>query len=131
MACEFFDRYERLTGVHLDHIHFVCGQDVPDGKEVEGLVPGRKLRPDAYDEKTKVVWLFHGEWYHGYPAWHPKHDSIVARGMSSKTQWQKTVHDMQAYKDAGYQVKYILSEEYIQTTVSKCPRLLKECIRDF
>ena len=130
-ACEFFDMYKQLTGIDLPHIHYALDQDHPEGQEIKGLVPGRKLRPDSYDKESQTVWLFHGEWYHGFPEWHPKHKSLVSHGRSSVDQWHKTVMDMQAYVDTGYNVKYILHEEYAKTRLANNPTTLLSCIRDF
>ncbi len=130
-ACEFFDMYKQLTGIDLPHIHYALDQDHPEGQEIKGLVPGRKLRPDSYDKESQTVWLFHGEWYHGFPEWHPKHKSLVSHGRSSVDQWHKTVMDMQAYVDTGYNVKYILHEEYAKTRLVNNPTPFLSCIRDF
>ena len=130
-ACEFFDMYKQLTGIDLPHIHYALDQDHPEGQEIKGLVPGRKLRPDSYDKESQTVWLFHGEWYHGFPEWHPKHKSLVSHGRSSVDQWHKTVMDMQAYVDTGYNVKYILHEDYAKTRLVNNPTTLLSCIRDF
>ncbi len=130
-ACEFFDMYKQLTGIDLPHIHYALDQDHPEGQEIKGLVPGRKLRPDSYDKESQTVWLFHGEWYHGFPEWHPKHKSLVSHGRSSVDQWHKTVMDMQAYVNTGYNVKYILHEEYAKTRLVNNPTPFLSCIRDF
>ncbi len=53
------------------------------GKEIEGLVDGRKLRPDGFlpDETgltQGTVYLFHGNLWHGYPEGHEQFDDVTS-----------------------------------------------------
>ena len=127
-ACEFFDDWFRLTREHIPHIHFRPGCD-PEGMEVQGLVPGRKLRPDGHVDGSGVVWLFHGCWYHGYPPCHPKHESSVARGRWGPDVYAQTMQQMEEYKAVGLRVLYVWSCEY-EETHPPYPRALRTIVHE-
>jgi hypothetical protein len=130
VACQCWDKLERLLGIKLQHIHYVPGKDKPEGKEVEGLVPGRRNRPDAYDPESQTVYQFHGNMWHGYPPEHPKHLEFNERmGMRNDELYKRTLEVDDLYRDTGYTVRVVWEHEYRETTRSVCPRKLVEILR--
>ena len=131
VACEFFDRWEALTGERVPHIHHNGSEWV--GKEVTGLVPGRRCRPDGYVAGTGgalgTVWLFHGNWWHGYPPEHPKHETCIAHGRWSPDEYQATLAQMDEYARAGCAVRCVWGHEYKKTTVARGPKPLRGVVR--
>jgi len=128
VACECFDRLERQIGYKLPHVHYTSNGTV--GKEATGLIPGSKARPDSYVPERNEVWLFHGNYYHGYPPGHEKHESICNNCKTSPELYEATVLQMQMYKEHGYTVNYIWEHEYIKTTTKKCPVPIQSVIRN-
>ena len=118
-ACRFFCMLSRMTHKREDvpHVHWdrVSGE-WNDFKEVKGLVSGRKIRPDGFlpdpSGSTKgVVYLFHGNRWHGYPPSHPKHEEEqvfcskrtgAEERITNSDLYAKTEADTQAYLAAGY-----------------------------
>ena len=128
MACEFFDRWKRLTGEDIPHVHLAPDQP-PKGAEVQGLVPGRRFRPDGYIPERREAWFFHGNWFHGFPPDHEKHNSAVNNGASSKELYAATLGVMELFVQNGYTVKCVWEHEY-RLTVGPCPRPLRSVVRD-
>ena len=112
-----------------------------EGSEVEGLIPGRKFRPDGvlYDNGTiTTVFFFHGNLYHGYPPDHELYDTEITLPIPSKKdghckvvntreRYEKTMHDTQLFVDQGYKVCYLWEFEYIAARRAKKP--IKEALR--
>jgi len=104
---------------HVPHVHWdrVSGE-WNDFKEVEGLVAGRKIRPDGFLSDPSgatrgTVYLFHGNRWHGFPPDHPKHfGEQVFRSVRTGEErrfrnadlYAKTEASSQAYLAAGYGV---------------------------
>jgi len=141
-ACEFFDRLsQQMGGKKYPHVHYVPGTTTGkiEGSEVKGLVPGRKLKPDSYLPDLKEVWLFHGNHFHGYPLPSPttatqkEQDRFYqGRGIGgtlNSTLYEATVEAMDAYKKAGYVVKYVWEHDFKGVTCVKWPKPIQSIIR--
>ncbi len=130
VACKFFDRLSLLTGLTYPHVHFTREGTI--GTEIQGLIPGRKYRPDSYVEETREVWLFHGNHWHGYPPGHNRHDYGVGHhDIPSSDLYTATAAQMDIYSRAGYKVKYVWEHEYNETTKARYPRPLLDVVREW
>ena len=127
VACRFFDTWKVITGQHIPHIHFAWQENedgtrttITEGHEVRGLVPGRRLRPDGFVKRRDgkdEVWLFHGNYYHGYPPNDPRHGQPGIGGHTDL--YQKTVVVMNEYVAAQFRVLYVWEHEFLATRNSK------------
>ena len=134
IACECFDRWERLTGERIGHrVRYIAcvGGSRTEGREMRGLIPGRRIQPDGYQEETKTVWLFHGNYFHGFPPDHPKHETYLNNGNWGPDLYKKTMEQMALYASHGYTVRYVWEHEYIETTRARCPVSLREVVHTF
>ena len=136
-ACECWHRIEAASpdGVVLTHhIHFVKGAAKPTGKEMEGLIPGRRFKPDAYIEPKKpihlanqnsgpkgAVYLFHGNEWHGYPEGHPKYEDTNHCDTPYKELYGRTLKQQELYKAEGYRVFAVWEDEYKTVTRAQFP----------
>jgi len=145
-ACRFFCLLKRMapkTHGYVPHVHW----DKPSGEwngyqEVEGLVEGRKIRPDGFlpdpSGATKgTVYLFHGNRWHGYPPGHPKHGGEqvfrsartgIERHVKNADLYTKTEADSQAYRAAGYKVVEMWEHDFKE--VEKQNGLLKSKLKE-
>ncbi len=131
IACKCFDRWERLTGERIGHrVRYIAaiGGSRTEGREISGLIPNSKIHPDGYQEETKTVWLFHGNYFHGYPPDHPKHETRGIGGQWGPDLYKKTMEDMALYARHGYTVRYVWEHEYKKTTLAKCPVSLRNVV---
>ena len=131
IACKCFDRWERLTGERIGHrVRYIAaiGGSRTEGREMSGLIPNSKIQPDGYQEETKTVWLFHGNYFHGYPPDHPKHETRGIGGKWGSDLYKKTMEQMKLYARHGYTVRYVWEHEYIETTRAKCPVSLRNVV---
>ena len=131
IACKCFDRWERLTGERIGHrVRYIAaiGGSRAEGREITGLIPNSKIQPDGYQEETKTVWLYHGNYFHGYPPDHPKHETRGIGGKWGPDLYKKTMEDMALYARHGYTVRYIWEHEYSETTRAKCPVSLRNVV---
>ena len=109
MPTELLVQYD--TGEDVPHVHFEAGQ-APSGREVRGLIEGSAIRPDGFVAAKNEVWLFHGNYYHGYPPEHQLYGKIVTGGMRAAEAYQHTIEQMTRYVDGGYTVRYVWEHEY-------------------
>ena len=134
VACECFDRWERLTGERIGHrvryMAFVGGSRA-EGREMRGLIPDRRIQPDGYQEETKTVWLFHGNYFHGYPPDHAKYETRGIGGKWGPDLYKATMEQMALYVKHGYTVKYVWEHEYLETTRARCPVSLRDVVHAF
>lgn len=106
-AIECFDALERCDGIAL------CNRVRVTGHQRAGLLKAHpNRRPDAFNEDTNTVYLFHGNWYHGYPPGHPKEYTTCVRGQLAHVLWEKTMQAMDVYAEEGFRVIYIWEHEY-------------------
>ena len=120
-ACRFFCMLSRMTNKHEDvpHVHWHrASGEWNEYREVEGLVPGRKIRPDGFlpdpsGATNGTVYLYHGNRWHGYPPGHPDHAGEqvfrsartgIERRVMNADLYAKTEADTQAYLTVGYGV---------------------------
>ena len=137
-AMQCFDRIERLLGIEIGWrirlqsisndggVSFIT---IAEGKEKERLVPGSRIKPDGFQEDTRTVWLFHGNFYHGFPLGHPHHERECAHGASGHELWERTMEQHDTYLRAGCAVRYIWEHEYDMTQRASYPRRLQEVVR--
>ncbi len=131
IACECFDRWERFTGERIGHrVRYIAcvGGSRTEGREMRGLIPGRRIQPDGYQEETETVWLFHGNYFHGYPPGHPRHETYLNNGKWGPDLYKKTMEQMALYVKHGYTVRYVWEHEYLETTRARCPVSLRDVV---
>jgi len=134
IACECFDRWELLTGERIGHrVRYIAcvGGSRTEGREMRGLIPGRRIQPDGYQEETKTVWLFHGNYFHGFPPDHAKHETYLNNGKWGPDLYKDTMEQMALYVKHGYTVRYVWEHEYIETTRARCPVSLRDVVHTF
>ena len=129
----FFDDVEtNLIGGLIDHRIRLDGTE-PVGRQKEGLVPGTKLRPDGYRERNEdgvsEVWLYHGDYFHGYPLDHPDHETEVANGKWGPDAYRETWEAMSKYQDAGHVVRYVWGSDYKKTLGPSPSKRLADVIK--
>lgn len=117
-ACKCFDALESALGVKISHVHFgsdTAGRQVVTGREVEGLIPGRKSRPDGVcAERPNHVYEFLGNPWHGYP---PEDADKHRHGRSHTGRaydvlYTETMARLMLFRDHGYIVHYIWQHEF-------------------
>jgi len=111
-ACAFFDAIEVATGERVPHVHFVAGEQFPLGSEPKGLIPNRRFRPDGYVAERREVWFYHGDWFHGWPPGHPKHETFVIGNHWGPDRYVATMAVMQLFKEHGFVVKYAWGSDF-------------------
>ena len=151
VACQCWHRLERASSAKMTH-HRCC--DNPgkkwNGKEKEGLLPnstgtGRsKHKPDVYIEPglpihlkgetsgpKGAVYLFEGNYWHGYPPGHPKYNDIRKKGnIPFKELYEKTLKVQDRYLKQGIRVFVIWEHEYTRTTRVRSPLCLLDVVRE-
>ena len=95
----------------MPHIHFENGK-APSGHEARGLVHGSSIRPDGFVAARNEVWLFHGNYYHGFPPEHKWQSRVVRSGISAAEAYKLTLKQMEQYVEGGYIVRYVWEHEY-------------------
>ena len=126
------------------HVHFENGRTDPTGAEKEGLIPGRKFRPDAFIEpglpihlpgkysgEKGAVYLFHGNPWHGFPKGHPKYEANNFVGTPNKLLFEKTVQQHELYKAQGYRVFFVWRHEFKKATRKTCPGSIRDVVREY
>jgi hypothetical protein len=119
--------YSREAMNFFEQIWHRYGHDVGHrgDNEKRGLIQNSRMRPDGYDPNpirmsfvahsiggTKgTVWLYHGDFFHGYPPWHPEHESRVNGGKWGPDCYRRTVDQMDTYVRHGYTVLYIFGSD--------------------
>jgi hypothetical protein len=104
-----------------------------DYKEVEGLVAGRKIRPDGYlaagasgtewaAGAKGVAYLYHGNRWHGFPPGHSRFDSVftfrsqrtgATRELKASDLYMKTEAATLEYLKSGYAVVEVWEHDFI------------------
>jgi len=103
-----------------------------EDNERRNLIPNSKVRPDSFWEPTieekkmginGVVFLYHGNHFHGYPPGHLKHDGcfnwISKRNggkrikVCYKDLYEKTEQTTRLYLNHGFIVRVIWGHEYL------------------
>ena len=114
-----------------------------DYKEPEGLVEGRRIRPDSFEDRSGCgeasrVYLFHGNRWHGYPPGHPLFDASFTytskttgekKTVYYKDLYQKTKETSMAYVRGGFEVFEIWEHEF--TEWKKCPCPVERLLHKF
>ena len=113
IACAAWYRLEKAQGSRLQHVHFVPGQDVPDGTEFR--VPGTRYHVDAYDPETRTIYEYLGNHVHGYPPTHPKftEDSKFLPGRSNRELYVQTMERLVRIAALGFRVYYLWHHDYV------------------
>ena len=142
-ACECWHRLEFVSNAKLTHhVHIDKDSTIPIGKEKEGLIPGRRFRPDAFIEAGMpihlphetsgpkgAVYLYHGNEWHGYPQGHHKHEARNHLGIPYKELYERTLREQKLYKDEGYCVFVVWEHEYQTTKRTRCPVNILNVVR--
>jgi len=117
-ACACFDVLERMLGLQIQHVHFATGADGTarvTGSEVEGLIPGRRSRPDGVCTRNRRhVYEYLGNPWHGFPP-SDVHEHRYGRSHTGKTYKELYVQTMARlwyFHDHGFVVHYIWEHEY-------------------
>ena len=134
-AHEFFEDWLKKTGEDvLNRVKLQKGSG-PTGMEMSGLLPEHtRMKPDGFmpgEEGEKgTVWQYHGSFHHGFPPWHPDHETHVVGGQWGPDLYEDTWHKMQLYFNAGYKVKYVWGCDY-KRTKGRCPVPLRTVVYTF
>lgn len=85
-----------------------------NGGEVTIEVDGKKLRPDGYNARTRTVYEFHGDVYHGNPGRFKPTDCPhpFRRGVTARQLWQETRKRERQLVAAGYTVVAVWEADY-------------------
>ena len=144
-ACECWDRLANWSGARfINHVHFTSGAAVPSGREVTGLIPGRKLQPDEFIAPGEpihihgetsgpkgAVYLYHGEeWHGGWPEGHPRNGHINQRGVLYDTLYKLTLETHAMYKTHGYRVFVVWALDYKMTTLKKTTVHISDVVKE-
>jgi G:T-mismatch repair DNA endonuclease (very short patch repair protein)/predicted RNA-binding Zn-ribbon protein involved in translation (DUF1610 family) len=65
---------------------------------------GTYLFPDGLDEKTRTVYLFMGDYWHGNPAIYPRDKMHPTLKKTFGEVYNDTIRDIKKYRDGGYRV---------------------------
>ena len=146
-ACECWHKLEDAVGgacVLTHHVHFENGRTDPTGSEKEGLIPGRKFKPDAFIEPGRpihlpgetsgekgAVFLYHGNLWHGFPEGHPKYEANNFWGTPNKLLFEKTVQQHVLYKAQGYRVFFVWEHDFKTTTRKRHPVPIRDVVREY
>ena len=124
IACAAWHRLEKAQGIQLQHVHFVPGQDVPDGTEFR--VPGTRYHVDAYDPKTRTIYEYLGNHVHGYPPTHPQftEDSTFLPGRSNRELYAQTMERLVLIATLGFRVYYLWHHDYVLIQHKPCSHVL-------
>jgi hypothetical protein len=128
IACEAWHRLEQILKVELQHVHFVPGQDVPDGTEFR--IPGTRYHVDAYHPDTKTIYEYLGNHVHGYPPNHPKFsaESAFLVGRTNSELYSETMERLTLIASKGFRVYYVWHHEY-QVIQKKPFATMTDCLR--
>ena len=83
------------------------------------------LSIDGYDSKTKTVYEFLGDYWHGNPQkYNPKHKNI--NGKTFKYLYNKTFVRFDRIKNRGYNIKYIWENDWnkFKSGINVRPKIL-------
>ena len=125
-------------GLAFEHEHLNMSTMPPrwEGREVEGLVPGRRHRPDGVlrrDGAVATVFFYHGNLFHGYPPGHKRYNTEQALPqraadghqhiVNTKLQYESTMAAMELFRAQGYKVCYLWEHEDKAARRAKTPLL--------
>jgi hypothetical protein len=128
-ACAAMDMLKTEGFADYEHEHINPETMKWEGREVEGLVAPRKHRPDGVRRNSKGevtdVFFYHGNLFHGWPPEHEMYDKEVhmPRGhkVNNKERYEKTMADMQLFKDRGFAVFYLWEHHHLIARRAKTP----------
>ena len=102
------------THGHYARVLAPGGPDTFDNNEVKHTVPFRDLMPDAVDFKSRTVFLYHGNEFHGVPPDHKDFEEgkSIKHGELLKDLYRRTMADHEAYVDANWTVQYMWEHEH-------------------
>lgn len=128
-ACACFDLLEQVLGLQIQHVHFETGADgavTVTGSEIDGLIPGRKSRPDGVcASNRRHVYEYLGNPWHGFPPT-DAHEHRYGRshtGRSNHELYTETMARLLHFHDHGFVVHYIWEHEF-KAANKKDPREL-------
>jgi hypothetical protein len=112
IACEAWHRLEHFLKQKLQHVHFVPGQDCPDGSEFR--IPGTRYHVDAYHPTSQTIYEYLGNHVHGYPPNHPKFTtkSVFLVGRDNSELYGETMERLSLIASKGFRVYYVWHHEY-------------------
>ena len=124
IACAAWHRLEQIQGIRLQYVHFVPGQDVPDGTEFR--VPGTRYHVDAYDPSTKTIYEYLGNHVHGYPPTHPQftEDSTFLTGRTNRELYAQTMERLVLIATLGFRVYYLWHHDYVSIQHKPCSNIM-------
>jgi hypothetical protein len=138
IACECWDRLAQsgIISGPLEHVHFVPGQETPEGKE--RTVEGTNYRPDARDpQNPTVLYEYLGNAWHGYPPGHRSYHGLAHHtdGEGDPVEYAalyaQTMERFQVLSELGYEIRYVWGHEYRETRRQKCPRSLSTVLHTY
>ena len=116
IACVVLDAVAKHCDANIQHFHYDAEAKVDHGEEFK--IPGTRYRVDGYDHKTRTVYEFHGNKWHGYPPGHDKHD------VESRL-YKATMTRMHKIQSLGYTVCYIWEHEWDPSNIPGCVHTLR------
>ena len=96
----------------LDHMGL---PDDREHREVRIKYANKFYIADGYDPKTKTVYEFNGDFWHGNPKKYKKNDINPISGISYGELYSRTLKKEHALKKAGYQVLSIWESDWNNT----------------
>jgi hypothetical protein len=101
------------------------------GTHVESMSGASVIACKCFDRWERLTgWLFHGNYFHGFPPDHPKHETYLNNGKWGPDLYKDTMEQMALYVKHGYTVRYVWEHEYIETTRATCPVSLREVVHN-
>ncbi|CAJ1340435.1 unnamed protein product, partial [Effrenium voratum] len=115
-ASDCFDMLEEEVGYRFPFRHrFDAATGTWSGTEFAGLIPKRALLPDAYHPERREVVEFLGNYYHGFPAEHPRHSSFICVGSKPALDvYRDTMERLDLFTAEGLRVFYIWEHEFVE-----------------
>jgi hypothetical protein len=115
MACSLcFDELEAELGITIGWRVRYDEDRTSHGKEKYGLVPQNPLlHPDGFEEALRTMWEYLGDWYHGFPPWHPKHETHVFRGKWGPALYKESMDRMRLFRKQGFRVRYVWESDWL------------------
>ena len=115
VACKWLDHIELITGNFIQHFHY-C-EDGLEGSEFK-LPEWKSKYVDGYDEKTKTIYEFFGNEFHGYPPVHSKYGKGLSNyfNVPYDELYRETMKKVRKMEKLGYKVIYIWEHEYKSRT---------------
>lgn len=113
LACEFLDQLEIELGEKVMHRHIDPELKQPlEGREYE--IPDTKYKVDGYVARTKTVYEFLGDYWHGNPDKYDPEDTNKNMRKTYGQLYEETFQRMNDIVARGYKVYYVWEKSYAE-----------------